>query len=72
MIRRKDLVVVGGADYKERQDEFMQCQDCGGDMGGTQGDFFMMSMGDVFRCPECESENIAIVRRVEKIVVVKK
>ena len=71
MVKRKDLVDIGDADYKERQDEFMQCQDCGAEFGGTRGDYFNMEMEDIFYCPECGSANIAIVRRVSKIVIVK-
>lgn len=72
MIRRKDLVDIGDADYDQRRDEFMQCQDCGEELGGTRGDFFLMPEDETFVCPECNSENIAIVRRVYEIVVVKK
>lgn len=72
MIRRKDLVDIGDADYDTRRNEFMQCLDCGEEIGGTQGDFFMMPMNELFVCPECNSENIAIVRHVDKIVVVKR
>ena len=71
MIKRKDLVDVGDADYKERQGEFMQCQDCGEVMGGTRGDFFMMDMEYILVCPECESENVALVRKVCENVIVK-
>lgn len=71
MIRRKDLVDVGDADYDTRWGEFMQCQDCGEEIGGTQGDFFSLPMDWIFTCPECASRNIAIVRRVVEIVVVK-
>ena len=71
MIKRKDLVDVGDADFDTRRNEFMQCQDCGAEFGGTQGDFFMIPMDEAFYCPECAGENIAIVRRVEKIVIVK-
>lgn len=71
MIRRKDLVDVGNADFDTRRSEFMQCQDCGEEIGGTQGDFFLMPMDEVFVCPECRNKNIAIVRLVHKIVIVK-
>ena len=71
MIRRKDLVDVGDADYDTRRGEFMQCQDCEEEFGGTQGDYFMMPMSDIFYCPECCSENIAIVRKVCKNVMIK-
>lgn len=71
MIKRKDLVDIGDADYDTRRNEFMQCQDCGKEFGGTQGDFFIIAMDDIFYCPECGSENIAIVRKVCKNVVIK-
>lgn len=71
MIKRKDLVDISDEDYDTRQNEFMQCQDCGEILGGTQGDFFMMPMNEVFVCPECNGENIALVRNVTKTVVVK-
>ena len=71
MIRRKDLVDVGDADFDTRRNEFMQCLDCGEEFAGTRGDFFMTNMEATMDCPGCESENIAIVRRVEKIVIVK-
>lgn len=72
MVKRKDLVDVGDDDYKyQREYEFMQCQDCGEEFGGTQGDFFMLPMDGTFSCTGCGSENIAIVRRVSKIVIVK-
>lgn len=70
MIMRKDLVDVGDKDYDQRRGEFMQCQDCGEEMGGTQGDFFMVEMDYMFSCNGCGSENIAIVRFVHKIVIV--
>ena len=72
MIRRKDLVDIGDADYDTRREEFMQCQDCGEEIGGTRGDFFSLPMNWVFHCRECGSGNIAIVRRVSKIVVIKR
>ena len=71
MVKRKDLVGVGDDDYDVRRNEFMQCQDCGTEMGGTQGDFFSLPMDYIFHCFNCNSENIAIVRLVHKIVIVK-
>jgi len=71
MIRRKDLVDVGDADYETRRNEFMQCLDCGEEIGGTQGDFWSIHMDYLLYCPECSSENIAIVRKVCKNVIVK-
>lgn len=71
MIKRKDLVDVGDADFDTRRSEFMQCQDCGYEFGGTRGDYFTIPMDYIFHCYECSSENIALVWRVDKIVVVK-
>lgn len=71
MIRRKDLVDIGDADYKERQGEFMECQDCGETAGGTRGDYFQMSMDYAITCWSCGSGNIALVRKVCKNVIVK-
>jgi len=71
MIKRKDLVDVGDADYDTRQGEFMECQDCGAEMGGTRGDFFSLPMDYIFPCYDCKSENIAIVRRECKNVIIK-
>jgi len=71
MIRRKDLVDVGDADYNKRQDEFMQCQDCGEEFGGTQGDFWSIHMDCLLYCPECGSENIALVEKVYQNVIIK-
>lgn len=71
MIRRKDLVDISDKDYKQRQTEFMQCQDCGREFGGTQGDFFTIRMDYILYCPECGSENIAIVKNVITTVILK-
>lgn len=72
MIRRKDLVGIGDKDYKyQREYEFMLCQDCGAEFGGTRGDYFMLAMDYIFDCPDCGGNDIALVRRVNKIVIVK-
>ena len=71
MIKRKDLVDIGDADYKQRQNEFMECQDCGYEFGGTRGDYFTIPMDYVFHCYDCNSENIAIVKKSCKNVVIK-
>lgn len=71
MVCRKDLVDISDDDYKKRRGEFMQCLDCGERIDGTQGDFFQLPMDYVFRCPVCESKNVAIVWEVTKIVIVK-
>ena len=61
MIKRKDLVDIGDKNYHQRQNEVMQCQDCGEIMGGTRGDYWREDMEYIFHCIECESENIALV-----------
>jgi len=73
MIRRKDLADISDADYDKRRDEFMQCQDCGEEFGGTQGDYFMMPMNECISCPGlgCGSENIALVKEVCQNVIIK-
>jgi len=71
MIRRKDLVDVADKDYDQRRSEFVQCQDCGEEFGGTRGDYFMLSMDKVFVCPACNSENLALARRVCTTKIVK-
>ncbi len=71
MIRRKDLVGIGDKDYKTRQNEFMQCQNCGEDFHGTQGDFFTIHMDYLLYCPECGSDNIALVKNVTTTVILK-
>lgn len=71
MIRRKDLVDIVDKDYDARRNEFMECQDCGEEFGGTRGDYFTMLMDEVFVCPECRSENIALVQTVSKNIIIK-
>lgn len=71
MIRRKDLVDISDKDYETRRHEFMQCQNCGEDFGGTRGDFFSLPMDCLFYCPECGNDNIALVRKVCENVIVK-
>lgn len=71
MVRRKDLVDIGDKDYAKRQGEFMECQDCGVEFGGTRGDFFMLDMDYLFQCPECDGNNIALVRRESETIIVK-
>ncbi len=56
MIMRKDLADIGDKDYDKRRGEFMQCQDCGEEFGGTRGDFFTIHMDYILYCPECGSE----------------
>ncbi len=71
MVRRKDLTDVGDDDYKQRQSEYMLCQDCEEIIGGTRGDYFQVSHDYIFTCPNCESDNIAIVKDIvtQEIVV---
>jgi hypothetical protein len=71
MIRRRDLVDVGDEDYDVRRDEFMQCLDCGYEFGGTKGDYFTIPMDYVFHCYECDGENIALVRRSCRNIIIK-
>ncbi len=71
MVKRKDLVDVSDSNYRERQGEFMQCQECGHEFGGTQGDYFNVRMDCIFRCSECMSVNIALVRATRVITIIK-
>jgi len=71
MIKRKDLVDIGDSNYQQRQDEFMQCQECGHEFGGTQGDYFTIHMDYALHCPDCNSENIALVKATRVITIIK-
>ena len=71
MVKRKDLVDISDKDYKQRQGEFIQCQECGDFFGGIQGDYFAMEPNDIFTCPGCKSENLALVKEVRTIEIVK-
>ena len=71
MIKRKDLVDIGDADYNTRRNEFMLCQNCGTEFGGTQGDYWTIQMNYALYCPECGSENIALARKVCQNVIIK-
>lgn len=71
MIKRQDLVDIGDTDYGQRRNEFMQCQDCGEEIGGTRGDYWQLDMEYVFSCPDCNSENIALVRKVCQNVIIR-
>lgn len=71
MIKRKDLVGIGDADYDTRRVEFMQCLDCGEEFGGTQGDYFTIHMDYLLYCPTCRSKNIALVKKVCQNVIIK-
>lgn len=73
MIRRKDLVDISDDNYQQRQGEFMQCQDCGVGFGGTRGDYFAVSMDYVFHCPnsQCDSINLALVKEIRTIKIIK-
>lgn len=71
MIKRKDLVDVSDKDYDQRRGEFMQCQNCGEEFCGAQGDYWSINMDCAMYCPECNSENIALVRKVCRNVIVK-
>jgi len=61
MLKRKDLVDVGDSNYGERANEIIECQDCGVESGGTRGDLWQMPMDEVFRCPDCDSTDLALV-----------
>jgi DNA-directed RNA polymerase subunit RPC12/RpoP len=71
MIRVRDLVDIADPDFEERQGEIFLCLDCGGESGGTRGDFFMLSDDDELRCPYCGGE-LELVRKVCKYVSVKR
>ena len=74
MVQRKDLVDIGDNDYSQRQSEYMQCQDCGENLGGgTRGDYFTTSMDYIFKCsnPRCRSENIALVKDITTQKIIK-
>ena len=71
MIRRKDLVDIGDGDYHHRQGEFMECQQCATEFGGTRGDYWMMAMDVVFHCKTCGSDNIALVKASRTITIIK-
>ena len=71
MVQRKDLVDIGDNDYDQRQGEYMLCQDCGESLGGTRGDYFNCSMDYIFRCINCGSENIAIVKDITTQKIIK-
>ena len=71
MIRRQDLVDIGDTDIDTRRNEFMQCLDCGEEFGGTRGDYWQMSMDAILTCPECKSEDIALVKKVCQNVIIK-
>lgn len=62
MIKRKDLVDVGDENYNKRQGEFMLCRECENEIGGTRGDFFMVDMNYIFKCGECKSKNLVLVK----------
>jgi len=70
MVKRKDIVDIADDNYQQRRNEFMQCQNCGFDFGGTRGDYFGMAMDEVFTCGECGSKDIALVKAVTTIVKV--
>ena len=63
MTMRKDLVDVGDSDYDNRQREFMECQECGNEIGGTRGDYWQLPMNHVFACPECGSKDVILVNK---------
>lgn len=70
MVKRQNLTDITDSDYDKRQDEFMQCQECGNAWGGTRDDYFMMPDDVVFECSECGSQDIALVRKIITIIKV--
>lgn len=71
MITRGDLADIGDENYCKRQGEFMLCRQCTTQFGGTQGDYWQIKMGDVLQCPECGSTDIALVRTITTIEVIR-
>jgi len=71
MLRRKDLVDIADKDYKKRQGEFIVCQDCDWESGGTRGDLFMLPLDKVLTCPDCKSDNLALAKIKSELVIVK-
>ena len=71
MVQRKDLVDIGDNDYQQRQDEYIQCQDCGESFGGTRGDYFSVPMDYTFKCINCGSKNVALVKDIITTEIVK-
>lgn len=71
MVKRKDLVDISDDNYHHRQNEFMECQDCGEEFGGTQGDYWSVQMDYTLHCPECNSENIALIKATRVITIIK-
>lgn len=70
MIKRKDLADISDENYDSRRNEFMQCLDCNTEFGGTQGDYWLIPV-DFIYCPECNSGNIALVKKVCRNVIIK-
>jgi Zn finger protein HypA/HybF involved in hydrogenase expression len=62
MVRRRDLVDISDKDYRQRQNEYVECQDCGYSFGGTRGDYFMIPMDSSFTCDNCGGKNLALVK----------
>lgn len=72
MIKRKDLTDIGDEDYRQRRDEFIQCQNCCLEFGGTRGDFWDLSLDHVLICPDCGLRDaLAIVRKKISYEIVK-
>ena len=71
MIMRKDLVDISDDNYSKRQGEFLLCQECDYEFGGTQGDYWSVHMDYALHCPDCESENIALVKATRVLTVIK-
>lgn len=61
MVKVENLTDIGDKDYEKRLGEYMLCQDCGKQWGGTRGDYWNCPKDHIFTCPECNSDNIALV-----------
>jgi hypothetical protein len=69
MVRRKDLVDIGDKNYEQRSGEFLLCNDCGQESGGTRGDFFMLPLEAEIKC-NCGGD-LSIVKAIRQIKVIK-
>ena len=70
MVKVKDLSGIGDNDRHLRQTEYVQCQECNDNFGGTRGDYWEYPPDHIFTCSECGSKNLAIIQdiRVQRII----
>ena len=69
---KRDLADIGDANYNKRRGEFILCEVCGNEFGGTRGDYFNMPDNQEFECPACGNDaELYLVKKVEKYVRVK-